>query len=82
MSVTERSIVGPKGRVVIPARFREQLGIDEGDELIFAIGGSGALTITAPQALVQALAGAWSGTNASLVDELFADRAADIERAG
>lgn len=82
MSDTMRSTVGPKGRVVIPAAIRTQLGIDEGDELIFTIGASGALTATTPQLLIEALDGAWHGLKTSLVDELFGDRAADVERAG
>lgn len=80
MSVTERSLVGPKGRVVIPQKFREKLGIAEGDELIFAVTASGALAATTPAALIDALAGAWRDSSGSLVEELFAERVAEAER--
>lgn len=85
MSVTESSIVGPKGRVVVPQRFREELGIDEGDEVLFTVGPHGALCLLTRSQLVTALAGSWARANdseqpVSLVDELFADRRAEAAR--
>ena len=81
MSVTEASIMGPKGRVVVPQKFREQLDLSEGDELIFAANPHGTLTLMTRHQLVEMVAGAWlTDENLSLVDELFADRRAEAAR--
>lgn len=82
VSVSESSIVGPKGRVVIPQRFRDQLGIGEGDEVVFGLNSHGALIMLTRSQLVDSLTGAWSDAKktagvGSLVDDLFADRRAD-----
>lgn len=72
--------MGPKGRVVIPQRFRDQLGIAEGDELIFLTNAHGVLTVLTREQLVGQLSGSWDDNGGSLVDELFADRQADVAR--
>jgi len=84
MSVTETSVVGPKGRVVVPQRFRERLDIHEGDELVFSLTAKGALMVLTRRQLIESLDGAWSAaltdSRTSLVDELFADRRTDAAR--
>jgi len=80
MSVTESTKVGPKGRVVIPQRFRDELGIAEGDELIFVTGARGVLSVLTREQLVAELDGSWQDNDLSLVDELFADRRAEAAR--
>ena len=73
MSDTGTVIVGPKGRVVIPAAIRRQLGIGEGSELV-AMVEEGAVVMM-PRAVAKArLRAMFSGVGASLPDELIADR--------
>jgi AbrB family looped-hinge helix DNA binding protein len=65
--------VGPKGRVVIPASIRSQLGIREGTELVAVVQDGGVLLL--PRAEVKArLRGMFAGIKASLAEELLADR--------
>ncbi len=74
--------IGPKGRVVLPAPIRRQLGLAEGTELMARIEGDGivleprSVAVSRLQALVRAAVPEGVG----LVDELLADRKAEARR--
>jgi len=74
--------LGPDGRVVIPATFRETLGLKEGD-VLFARLENGELNLLTPMAAMrraQALVRQFVPEGVSLVDELIADRRREVER--
>jgi AbrB family looped-hinge helix DNA binding protein len=73
--------VGPKGRVVVPAPIRRQLGIEEGTELLARIEGDGIVLEPRTAALrrLQALF-AHIPRDVSLVDELLAERREEARR--
>lgn len=74
--------LGPDGRVVIPAAFREALGLSEGDALIASIN-DGELTLLTRRAAVrkaQAIVRQFVPEGVSLVDELIEDRRREVER--
>ena len=52
--------VGPKGQVVIPKKFREELGIEPGDEVVVSLSENGVL-IQSVHA-TQSLRGMFAGT--------------------
>lgn len=65
--------VGPKGRVVIPASLRRELGLEEGTELIASLEPDGVLL--APRAAVRRrLRSMFASIPGSLADELIAER--------
>jgi AbrB family looped-hinge helix DNA binding protein len=79
MSDTNSVIVGPKGRVVIPAPVRHQLGITEGSELVALVDDGGVLLL--PQSEVKRrLRGMFAGVMTSMADELVADRTQEARR--
>ena len=69
--------VGPKGRVVLPIEARRSLGIDEGDELVAVVHDDG-VTLLTRAAAVARLRRIFAGVERSPVDELLADRRAEI----
>jgi AbrB family looped-hinge helix DNA binding protein len=74
--------LGPDGRVVIPAAFREALGLSEGDTLIASID-NGELNLLTRRAAVrraQAIVRQFVRKGESLVDELIEDRRREVER--
>ncbi len=74
--------LGPNGRIVIPAAFREALGLSEGDALIASID-NGELNLLTRRAAVrraQAIVRQFVPEGVSLVDELIADRRREVER--
>jgi len=74
--------LGPDGRVLIPAAFREALGLSEGDILIASID-DGELNLLTKQAAVkraQAIVRQFVPKGVSLVDELIQDRHREVER--
>lgn len=75
-------VVGRKGRVVVPAAIRHQLGIDEGSELMARIEGDGIVLEPRSAAVgrLQALVGAAVPAGVSLVDELIAERRSEARR--
>jgi AbrB family looped-hinge helix DNA binding protein len=76
MSDTSTVAVGPKGRVVIPAEIRRELGIYEGSELVALVEDGGVLLL--PRAEVKRrLRGLFSGVGTSLAGELLEDRRRD-----
>jgi bifunctional DNA-binding transcriptional regulator/antitoxin component of YhaV-PrlF toxin-antitoxin module len=74
--------LGPDGRVVIPAAFREALGVKDGDVLIASAdqGELRLLTIPAAVRRAQAIVREFVPEDVSLVDELIEDRRREVER--
>jgi AbrB family looped-hinge helix DNA binding protein len=74
--------LGPDGRVVIPAAFREALGLKDGDVLIASAdqGELKLLTIPAAVRRAQAIVREFVPEGVSLVDELIEDRRREVER--
>jgi AbrB family looped-hinge helix DNA binding protein len=74
--------LGPDGRVLIPAAFREALGLSEGDTLVASID-NGELNLLTRRAAVrraQAIVRQFVPEGVSLVDELIEDRRREVER--
>jgi AbrB family looped-hinge helix DNA binding protein len=80
MSAT-RARVDSHGRVVIPAEFRRRLGIHEGDTVTLSVEDGELRLITLDEAIrrAQALVAELVPPGVSLVDELLADRRAEVE---
>jgi AbrB family looped-hinge helix DNA binding protein len=76
-----RVTVGPKGRVVVPAPIRRELGIEEGTELMARVEGDGIVLEPRSAAIrrLQALL-AHIPRDVSLVDELIAERREEARR--
>jgi bifunctional DNA-binding transcriptional regulator/antitoxin component of YhaV-PrlF toxin-antitoxin module len=74
--------MGPDGRVVIPAAFREALGLCEGATLIAAVEDGELRLLTVPAAVrkAQATVRQFVPKGVSLVDELLEDRRREVER--
>jgi AbrB family looped-hinge helix DNA binding protein len=74
--------LGPDGRVLIPAAFREALGLSEGDTLIASLndGELNLLTRGAAVRRAQAIVRQFVPEGVSLVDELIKDRRREVER--
>lgn len=71
--------VGPKGRVVIPARIRQALGIHEGSELVALVEGEAVVLV--PRSAIKArLRSMFSSAGGSMADELIAERRAEAAR--
>jgi AbrB family looped-hinge helix DNA binding protein len=74
--------VGPEGRVVIPAPFREALALKDND-VLFARLENGEIHLLTPQAAARrahAIIRQFVPAGVSLVDELIAERRKEIER--
>lgn len=67
--------VGPKGRVVIPAPIRRQLGLHEGSELVAVLEDDGVLLLPR-EGIRKQLRSLFRDTPSSLADELIAERRA------
>lgn len=74
--------LGPDGRVVIPAAFREALRLSEGDTLIASMedGELHLLTLQAAVRRAQVIVRRFVPEGVSLVDELIEDRRREVER--
>lgn len=79
MSDTASVRVGPKGRIVLPIEARRALGIQEGDELVVVLEDDGMHLMTR-EAAIRSLRGMLGKGEGSLVDELLAERRAEVER--
>jgi len=73
--------LGPDGRVVVPAAFREALGLKEGDTLIASAGAGELKLMTIPAAVrrAQEMLRQFVPEGVSLVDELIEDRRREVE---
>ena len=74
--------VGPKGRVVVPAPIRKELGIEEGTELMARVEGDGIVLEPRAAALrrLRELVRAAVPEGVSLTDELIAERREEARR--
>jgi AbrB family looped-hinge helix DNA binding protein len=68
--------VGPKGRVVIPAEIRHELGIREGSVLVALIEGE-AVVLVPRSAIKSRLRSLFANAAGSMRDELIVDRRAE-----
>ena len=76
MSDTFTVTVGPKGRVVIPAPLRHEVGVALGDQLVALADGDGILLL--PRAAVKArLRRMFADVGASMTDDLLRERRAE-----
>ncbi|QQK77326.1 AbrB/MazE/SpoVT family DNA-binding domain-containing protein [Salicibibacter cibarius] len=64
------------GKVVIPVKFRNALGLDEGDELILRMDQGSLRLLTDKQAIkkAQSVVRRYTGKNRSLAEEVIAER--------
>jgi bifunctional DNA-binding transcriptional regulator/antitoxin component of YhaV-PrlF toxin-antitoxin module len=78
----QRLRVGAEGRVVIPALFREALGIAEGAVLYARLEDGGIRLYTGEEAIARARAslGLTGRHSTGMADELIAERRADVQR--
>ena len=65
--------VGPKGRIVIPAALRRELGIGEGSQLVARVEGGG-LVLVPKEAIRRRLRDRFAGVQGSMADELIKER--------
>lgn len=81
-ATVERLVMGDGGRLVIPARYRRALGLNDGDELIMWLDGDDLRVLTPRKALryAQALVRRYVSKGRSLVDELTAERRQEARR--
>lgn len=79
MSDTDVVSVGPKGRVVIPAGIRRELGIEEGSELVALVEGE-AVVLVPRSAIKTRLRSLFAAARESVRDELIAERRAEAAR--
>lgn len=79
MSDTNVVAVGRKGRVVIPADIRRQLGIDEGSELVALVEGE-AVVLVPRSAIKSRLRSMFANVGVSMAGELIAERRAEARR--
>jgi AbrB family looped-hinge helix DNA binding protein len=77
-----RTKVAEGGRIVIPAEYRQALGLRAGDEVILRVEDNELRLITLDQAIAraQALVRRHVPEGRSLVDELLAERRREAER--
>ena len=79
---TFKTHLGKNGRVVIPAQFRKDLGISEGDNLLLSLDDGVIRIMTLGKAIqrVQELVRRYVPEGVSLADELIAERRAEAAR--
>ena len=74
------TVIGKKGRVVIPVSIREAAGLTEGSEVVASVDDSGRVIIDTPasiKARIRQRAAFGSKMAGSAVDQLLAEREAD-----
>ena len=76
-----RTKLAEGGRIVIPAEYRQALGLHIGDEVILRLEEGGVRIFTPQQAIkhAQELVSRYVSQDRSLVDELLAERQAEKE---
>jgi AbrB family looped-hinge helix DNA binding protein len=81
-NASARVRLGPEGRIVIPAAFRESLGLKEGD-VLFARLEEGEIVLLTPEAAMlraQAIVRQFVPEGVSLVEELLEERRREAKR--
>jgi len=78
MSDTYMVEVGPKGRIVIPAGLRRELGLEEGSQLA-ALAERGAVVLLPRSEVKARLRGMLAGVEVSMADELARARRAEAK---
>lgn len=78
MSDTMVVEVGPKGRIVIPAGIRRELGLAQGSELVALVEGGGVLLLPRVE-VKRRLRSMFAGVQGSLASELIAERRREAE---
>jgi AbrB family looped-hinge helix DNA binding protein len=78
MSGTNQSVMGDRGRIVVPADIRERMHLEKGTPLIFHETDDGLMILTREQAIRRLRAQLPKG--ASVVDELLAEHREDARR--
>lgn len=75
-------VLGARGRLVLPAKVREQYGLDEGDRLVLTAQPNGILQLASLRDQARAMRGVFRDTapGRSLTDELIADRRDEARR--
>lgn len=76
MGGTDSVEVGPKGRVVIPASIRRELGIEEGTRLV-ALVENGAVVLIPRAAIEERLLEMFRQVPGSMAQELISERRGD-----
>jgi AbrB family looped-hinge helix DNA binding protein len=79
MSDTHVVTVGPKGRVVVPAGIRRELGIEEGSELVALVEGE-AVVLVPRSAIKSRLRSIFAHVGTSMREELIDERRAEAAR--
>lgn len=79
MSGTDSVEVGPKGRVVIPAAIRRELGIEEGTKLV-ALVEDGAVVLIPRAAIEERLLEMFRDVPTSMAQELISERRRDAAK--
>jgi AbrB family looped-hinge helix DNA binding protein len=81
-STSVKTKLGPDGRVVIPAAFRDSLGIKDGDVLFARLENDEIVLLTPKAAMLraQAIVRRFVPADVSLVDELIEDRRREAKR--
>ena len=79
MSDTHEVEVGPKGRIVIPAPIRRQLGIHEGSRLAVLVD-DGAVVLVPREHVRRRLRAMFAGVPTSMSGELLRERKAEARR--
>lgn len=79
---TQAVKIGPGGRIVIPARFRDQLGVKPGDTVWLEVVDEQLRITSIRQAIrrVQDLVARYAPGDRSLADELIAERREEAAR--
>ena len=74
--------MGARGRIVVPARLREQMQLAEGDRLVLRVRDDGVLEVVSLREQLDKLRGIFKDDRpgVSLVDELIAERRAEARK--
>lgn len=82
MSHREQVTIGERGRLVLPASVRSELGLKPGTRMLLSTEDDGSLRLRPYRAVADESRGLYAdiGKGTSLVDELLAERRAEAEQ--
>lgn len=77
-------LLGDRGRIVVPAKVRERLGLHSGDRFILTVEEDGSMRLVNVRDQVERIRGIFAhlAPGRSLSDELIAERRLEAEREG